>query len=107
MKEYAFVYTPPQRAGHIVFEARNDGRLAHDLALVQLPAGTPPIDEQLRSKKRRGVPTIALIPAHQPKTGATFAVELTPGRYAIICFLKDADGVQHDQKGMSSEFRVR
>lgn len=107
MREYAFAYTPPRRAGRIVFRARNAGTAHHELKLLVLPDDVPPIREQLRSPARRLVPSVATMLTRAPGRKGTFAVELEPGRYALVCFLPDADGVQHAHKGMASEFRLR
>lgn len=107
MSENRFAYKPPRSTGRVVFEARNDGRVDHELVLVIVPEELPPLDEQLRSGTRRVIATLASVPRRQPGRRGTFAVDLEPGRYGIICFVQDADGVQHAQKGMSSEFRLR
>jgi uncharacterized cupredoxin-like copper-binding protein len=40
------------------------------------------------------------------RTG-TFTTTLTPGRYAIVCFVPDAkDGKPHEMHGMVREFTV-
>lgn len=105
--EYRFEHTGSIPRGRVVIRAANHGRLAHDLTLARLPPDFPPIDEQLQGSARRVVPTVASLLAHQPGTTGTFATDLSPGRYAFICFVEDADGVRHSVKGMSSEFRVR
>lgn len=106
MTDHRFDYLPPASAGRVVFEARNDGRSDHELVLVEVPADLPPLGEQLRSPDRRVIATLASVPRRQPGRTGTFAVDLVPGRYGLICFVQDADGVQHAQKGMSSEFRL-
>lgn len=106
MRDYRFEYEPPRASGRIVFRARNEGRLSHELVLVFLDEGIPPLEEQLRSSERRVVPTLAGLPRRGAGRAGTFAVDLAPGRYGLICFLKDADGRQHDQKGMNAEFRI-
>ncbi|MGH9178247.1 MAG: hypothetical protein ACRD0N_06805 [Acidimicrobiales bacterium] len=106
MTEYRFDLRAPGAAGRIVFEARNRGSVDHELVLVGVPENLPPIGEQLRSGERVVVPTVARMAPHGPGTRGTFAVDLEPGRYAVVCFVKDADGEQHDQKGMSAEFTI-
>jgi hypothetical protein len=106
MDEYRFDLRSPAASGRIVFEARNTGTVDHELVLVGVPEDLPPIGEQLRSGKRVVVPTVARMAPHAPGTRGTFAVDLVPGRYALVCFVKDADGEQHDQKGMSTEFTI-
>lgn len=107
MTEYRYGYEPPSSPGRIVFEARNVGRLDHELVLISVPEDIPPIDQQLRSDKRLVVPTVARLAPRGPGHRGTFAVDLEPGRYALVCFVKDADGAQHDKKGMSAEFTIK
>ena len=106
MTEYRYAYDPPSTAGRIVVDARNRGRLDHELVLVRLPDGVEDIDAQLRSGRRIVVPTIARMAPRPPGRRGTFAVDLDPGRYAFICFVPDADGGQHAQRGMSAQFEV-
>jgi hypothetical protein len=106
MTEYRYRFMPPSEAGRIVFDVRNNGRLDHELVLIVLPEGVASIDEQLRSKKRRVVPTVAELAPRRPGQRGTFAVDLTPGRYAMVCFVQDPDGSQHATKGMNADFRI-
>lgn len=107
MSDNRFAYRPPRSTGRVVFEVRNDGRVDHELVLVILPDELPPLEQQLRSESRRVIATLGSLPRRQPGHRGTFAVDLQPGRYGIICFVQDPDGIQHAQKGMSSEFRLR
>lgn len=93
-------------AGRVVFRIANKGRLAHDLSLVALPQEVPPIKEQLRSANRRGVKTLAYIPSHRPGDSEAVAVDLAPGRYALLCFEKDGTGQTHALMGMATEIKA-
>lgn len=106
MTEYRFEHQPQIRPGRTVFRVVNTGTEPHSLVLVELAEDIPPIDEQLRSPDRRGAATFAQVPERPPGSRDTFAVDLLPGRYALICFTRGADGESHALKGMSSEFRV-
>ena len=107
MEEYRFEGLPPKLdRGRIVFEVRNLGEIDHDLSMVYLEPGIPALDQQLRSDRRLVVPTIARLFTRKPGGRGTFAVDLEPGRYGLICFVMDPDGKQHSRKGMSAEFRV-
>lgn len=106
MTEYRFRYVAPSATGRVVVRVSNNGTTQHSLSLISLPDDFPPIDEQLRSDTRRGAPTIARLPSKAPGQGGAFAIDLTPGRYAFVCFVLDPDGVTHAMKGMSSEFRI-
>ena len=108
MREYSFEHTRRIERGRVVFTARNVGRRDHELVMVPLPEDIPPIAEQLRGSRRRTVAALASFPPRPPGATGTFAVDLSPGRYALLCFVVDkGDRVSHALRGMSSEFRVR
>lgn len=107
MRDYRFEHAGSVPSGRVVFTVRNAGTVVHELVLVELPEDFPPIAQQLRSDERRGVDTLAAVRARAPGTRDTFGSDLSPGRYAFICFIQGADGVPHWQKGMTSELRVR
>lgn len=107
MVENRFVHDGQIPPGRVVFRVRNEGSITHRLALLPLPEQSPPIDQQLRGEVRRSVPPYAGVPPLLPGDSERFAVDLAPGRrYAMVCFVRDSDGVTHAVKGMSSEFRV-
>lgn len=107
LKEYSFDYRQPVPAGRAVFELLNTGTVRHQLRVFLLPEDVPPIDEQLRGSERRIVEPIASVPNLAPGETASVAVDLFPGqRYALLCFIREADGMVHAQKGMASEFRA-
>jgi len=106
MRDYEFRYDPDIPPGRVVFRVRNAGPSAHEVDLVSLPEDMPPIDEQLRGSERRFVDAVAVMPTHQPGTSGVFAADLRPGRYALVCFLLDAEGKAHALRGMNSEFHV-
>ena len=106
MAEYRFELAPVAPRGRVVFNVDNVGAVDHALTLIELPEDFPPLDEQLHSDMRRGVATLARVPARPPGGGSRFAVDLPPGRYGLVCFVADPDGVLHALKGMNAEFRV-
>lgn len=91
----------------MVFHARNSGRVKHEVVLAVLPPDVPPIAEQVKGSTRRSLTSFATLPARRPGERSAFAVDLAPGRYALLCFLRGSDGIPHARKGMASEFRVR
>lgn len=107
MDEYGFHYQPDIPSGRVVFRFDNVGELPHRVTVVPLDEDVPPIVEQLQGSDRRTVSPLAGIPGRPPGASGTFAVDLVPGvRYALICFVEDADGQSHASKGMASEFRA-
>lgn len=107
MREYAFGYDRSIAPGRTVFRVRNTGRLRHDLVLIPLPNDFPPIDVQLHSRTRRAIASVAHLPPVRPDRSGTFAVDLTPGRYAMVSFVAEGNRKSDALQGMSSEFRVR
>ena len=106
MREYGYVYEPPKASGRIVFNVENTGQVVHEMVLVSVGDEIPPIDKQLRSGERVIVPTVARMAQKAPGSWGALAVDLVPGRYALVCFVKDPDGGQHAQRGMNTEFRI-
>lgn len=106
MDEYSFALHGSARPGRVVFDFRNDGALKHEAVLVVLPPDVAPLREQLASDSRVTVDTLAAVPPRTPRSTGLFAADLAPGRYGIICFVLDDDGVDHSSKGMSAEIIV-
>lgn len=107
MRDYRYDHTPSVTRGRVVLRVRNAGRDRHDLTLVGLPDGSPRAADLFRGDTPRTFATIANLHDLRPGTGDAFAVDLAPGRYAMLCFVKDRRGVFHAEgKGMASEFRV-
>ncbi len=80
------------RAGRVTLIAHDDGRLTHNLAVVQFerPLGT-------EREKAYGDPTKTLFPG---ETGQT-TVDLTPGKYRLVCTIAN-----HDNLGQYAELKV-
>lgn len=108
MTEYRFKYDRSGiKKGRVLFKAQNSGKSSHQMVISILSEDTPPILEQLRSSDRRVVSQLASFPPKAPGSRAALAVDLEPGRYAMVCFVADPDGKQHGTKGMASEFVVQ
>jgi plastocyanin len=78
--------------GRITFDARNDGRLTHNLAVVQFKRPTSGEEE-----KQYGQATKTLFPG---QSGST-TVDLKPGKYRLVCTLAN-----HDNLGQYGELKV-
>lgn len=107
MRENAFEFDrfPDKRA--ISFRVVNRGAEKHDLTLLQIPEDLQTsLDAQLRSPERLYVVPIVEVKVRGPGQESLFAVDLRPGRFGVVCFVRDADGTPHARKGMSAEFRV-
>lgn len=94
-------------AGRVVFEVHNAGRRDHSLTLFRIPdqvKGT--LDEQLHSPRRLPASPLAVLATRRPGQDSYVALDLPPGRYGLVCFLKDADGTAYALKGMNGEVTV-
>ena len=106
MTENHFAYSTSIGRGRTVFVALNKGHVMHRLELVPLPKDFPPIAVQLHGTVRRPVQVIASTPQTPPGQTGSFAVDLSPGRFALVSFLIDQDGISQAVKGMATEFVV-
>lgn len=107
MREMRFDHPEVLPGGRTVFQIKNAGKLDHRLILAPLPEDLPPLAEQVAGSQRRSIDSLAGIPDIPPGAGTSFAVDLSAGRYGLICFVIDTDGISHVARGMVSEFRVR
>jgi len=106
MRDYRFDHAKTISAGAVVFKVGNEGKVDHQLLLVELPKNLVSLDAQLRGSRRRALRPVAFLADKKPGQSGIFAVDLAKGRYGLICFVTDPDGVQHTLKGMSSELSV-
>ena len=106
LEDNRFEYQDPIPAGRVVFRVQNVGGVEHELQLFPLSEQMPSIDDQLRGSERRILNPLGGVPHRRPGQGGVFASDLVVGqRYAMICFLRNANG-SHALQGMASEFRA-
>ncbi|HEU5153706.1 MAG TPA: hypothetical protein VFU03_03150 [Gemmatimonadales bacterium] len=108
--EYAFTQTPTLTSGHHTILVRNAGAQDHEVVLVKLPPGVTVEAFAKWTDTMKGEPPgmpLGGVTALSSGESADFTVDLTPGDYAMICFVPDAkDGKTHYQHGMMTEFKV-
>lgn len=123
--EYAFSGIPTTvKAGPAVIALKNDGKEVHELNLVRINDGvTESVEDLIKLPEEEA--NAKITPAGQafavPGTTGYSAANLTPGRYAAVCFIPEGttpenmDAVQsgeaeeatpHALLGMHSEFTV-
>lgn len=96
-------------AGATSFEMDNQGESPHEMVLVRLGQGVV-LDELLASGEEPS-------PEEAEDVGSTFAApgeggaylnveDLTPGTYAVICFVPGPEGKAHHELGMKTTFQV-
>lgn len=109
--DYKFEVPAQVEAGLVKLALVNDGQEPHHAQLVRLNDGVT--FEQFETALHENVGT-ALPLVTQPggaapiDSGATTSVfvNLTPGNYAVLCFIPSPDGTEHFAKGMITPLTV-
>ena len=111
LSDYDFQLSTPLTAGRRVIRIENTAEQPHELVLFKLNAGRTVQDMLDWSMKVEGPPPGVPLPGISPLSNGisnTVAVDVTPGQYALICFLPDAkDGRPHLAHGMVKQIAVQ
>ncbi len=98
-------------AGQVTFNAKNISTkeehemvvVKTDLGLFDLPKGSNgKVDEE-----GAGMTAVGEIAETAAGASGTVTLDLTPGKYLLICNIVDADGTAHYGSGMSTAFTVK
>lgn len=111
LTDYAFELSTPLTPGNHVIRVENVGPQPHELALARLAPGKTIKDIEMWEKGgEKGLPPVSAMGGVAPmmaNESGQFVVELTPGDYALICFLPDGkDGKAHLMHGMVKQIKV-
>jgi uncharacterized cupredoxin-like copper-binding protein len=110
LADYNFTVSGAMNAGHHTVKVQNDGPQLHEVELVRLAPGKTAADVMAWIANPQGPPpgnALGGMTALAPGMSADVSVDLTPGKYAFLCFLPDAkDGNPHTAHGMFKEFSV-
>jgi len=111
LADYSFTLSKPLTAGKRTIEVRTaDGQQPHEVELIRLEPGKTAKDVLAWMRKMEGPPPgrgLGGVAATVPGVPVYFTADLTPGDYALICFLPDAkDGKPHFTHGMVQQVKV-
>lgn len=110
MQEYGYKLSAPLTAGERRLRVENDGEQPHELELVRLADGKSVVDLEKWVESQQGPPPgepLGGVAALAPGAQAFFSADITPGNYALICFVPDVhDGKPHFIHGMAQEITV-
>lgn len=107
--DYTFEFSKPLTAGTHTFSVTNTATQPHELQLVRLAPGKSLQNLKAWIAKPVGPPPGSAIGGIAPFLGGTkyFTADITPGNYALVCFVPDAkDGKPHFMHGMIKEITV-
>lgn len=102
--DYAFAFDTPA-AGRTQFTMTNDGDERHVMYLFKVADGAT-VDEVLESEGEEGFEVDFESETAAAGETAILTADLTPGDWAMICYIPTADGTPHFVEGMRSEFTV-
>ena len=106
--DYDFQLSSPLTVGRHVIKVENAGPQAHELVFVKLEPGKTA--EDFIKWNGQGPPPASPLNGASPMTigvSNTVAVDITPGEYALICFIEDTkDHKPHFTHGMVKTIKV-
>ena len=109
--DYGFRTSRAPAAGVERVLVRNAGTQAHELAIARLLPGKTAGDVAKWAEKMAGPPPAHFVGGVSPLAAHgenELTLALTPGRYALLCFVPDAaDGKPHVAHGMMHELEVK
>ena len=111
LADYSFALSKPLTRGRHVIRVRNTAAQSHEMFVARLVPGKTAQEAMAWLETQKGPPplvplggTVGL--AHGVSND--IALDLTPGEYALFCFIPDAkDGKPHVAHGMVKNFTVR
>ena len=111
LTDYNFQVSGPLTVGSHVIRVENAGPQPHELVFAKIAEGKSLKDIEAWEKGgEKGLPPISALGGIAPmmaKESGQFTVELTPGDYALICFVPDMkDGKAHVMHGMVKSIKV-
>ncbi len=110
LSDYAFDVKGNLTAGKHIIKLENKGPQPHEMEMVKIADGKTLQDVLAWVKDPKGPPPgapIGGVAATAIGTPTFVNVDLTPGKYVMLCFIPDAkDGQRHIAHGMVKEFTV-
>ncbi|MEP7381971.1 MAG: hypothetical protein ABI910_09815 [Gemmatimonadota bacterium] len=110
MSDYAWAISPEITAGKHVIRLENSAAQPHEMFIAKLEKGKTALDAAAWSESPTGPPPavpMGGVSAMAKGTIAYLPVDLTPGEYALLCFIPDMkDGKAHYHHGMMKTFVV-
>lgn len=108
--DYGFEASKPLTAGKHVIRIENDGPQEHELVLIRLAPGKTAQEVATWVEKMDGPPPgepLGGLAGIHPGGYGFITPDLTPGEYALLCFVPDAkDGKPHVMHGMVKQITV-
>lgn len=108
------VSMPPVVDADAVLAVENDGKEAHELAIIELPDGVSAAEavqelqrDHAAGNKPTSMPVAGGAAVLSPGQETLVRLDLGAGRYLAVCYVPGAEGKPHFELGMATEFTVR
>jgi len=111
-KDFSYEISDTVRPGLVKFTAKNSGKESHQVQIVKWNDGVTQaqFDAALKNPDPSSIFKVVTFmggPNSIPPGGSQVSYDnLTPGNYALLCFLEGDDGTPHFAKGMVKPFTV-
>jgi hypothetical protein len=110
LRDYSFTLSQRLTPGRHRIEVRNAANQSHEIELVKLLPGKSTQDLLSWLERMQGAPVgiaVGGVSPLAPSGQSMFTVDLSPGKYVLLCFLPDAsDHKSHLSHGMVQEIEV-
>ena len=107
MKDFGWTFSTPLKAGKRTLKLVTAPGQAHELVMLKLVPGKTAKEAAIWAEKPEGPPPFTWAMGVSPMAPGLpnyWSVDLTPGRYALVCFIPDVkDGKPHLLHGMLQE----
>ena len=109
--DYSFGFSAPLQVGRQRIRVVNSGSEPHEIGIVKLLPGKTIEDVRAWARNPGEEPPLDLrdlggVTSLASGEEAYFDMELTPGEYALLCFVTAPDGRPHIEHGMIQQIRV-
>jgi hypothetical protein len=104
-----FRLSAPVESGPLTWHIKNEGSEAHQAIVVRLPEGVSEYGEEAwfehGSKGPEPGERVGGLDAIAPGADASFQTNLKPGKYLLLCAMKEEEG-RHYELGMLYRFQI-
>lgn len=108
-REYKFTVSETLESGEATFTLLNKGKEEHELVIFKLKTDRS-AEKVLKLPQKKGRKLVEEVGGTFAKPGRAatnpIRTDLTPGVYALVCFIPAPDGTPHFAKGMVEEIAV-
>ncbi len=106
--DFAFALSQDRmtNAQYVALHGKNEGRYAHEILVVRLPAGATAEQALTGEIPEEQIAFVGQAPLAPGQTDDLVLVNLEPGFYTLLCLTDEPDGVPHAARGMVAQLTI-